>query len=392
MKKIVILGSTGSIGRSALEVIEKYGGRFRVAGLAASRNHEVLYRQAMKFKPGAVALSDPAAASVLRGRLKKKIPVYSGAEGLRRIARMSGADFVLSCIVGFAGMMPTLEAVRAGKTVGLANKEALVTAGEILKREAARCGARIIPVDSEHSAVFQCLEGRAHSVKQIILTASGGPFAGKNRKELDSVNLEEALNHPRWKMGRKITIDSATLMNKGLEVIEAHHLFAVPPEKIKVLVHPQSIVHSLVEFVDGTMLAQLSRPDMKAPIAYALSCPERLPGVIQPLELRGACLDFREPDVRAFPCLALAYRALARGGTMPAVLNAANESAVEAFLSGRLGFNDIPDIIRKTMALHRPRRLDEIDAVVEADGWARVAAGRFIERRSKRRSRFISSR
>ncbi|MDA8091671.1 MAG: 1-deoxy-D-xylulose-5-phosphate reductoisomerase [Nitrospiraceae bacterium] len=394
MKRIIILGSTGSIGKSALEVVEKYPERFKVVALAACKNHELLFEQIKKFKPEIAALSDPAAADILAA--KAGIPVLSGEEGLKTIASYAGASFVISAIVGFAGLAPTLAAIRSGKDIGLANKEALVTAGSVVMEEAGKYGVKILPVDSEHSAVFQCIDGRPgidekakHNPPfegEIILTASGGPFLGKSRKELESMTPNEAVSHPNWKMGKKISVDSATLMNKGLEVIEAHHLFQVPPERIKVLVHPQSLVHSMVEFQDGSLIAQLSVPDMKAPIAYALSYPERLKGVIPRLDLtRAGNLSFMSPDTETFPCLLYAYDAIREGGTAPAVLNAANEIAVEAFLSGAIGFNDIPVIIKNTMQSHSSKNKsknkklsDERDAV-EADSNARRSAARLVE-------------
>jgi len=375
MKRISILGSTGSIGKSALQVIEKFPERFKVVALAASRNHALLLNQIKKFAPECAALFDPLAAKRLRE--KTDIPVYEGEEGLLRAATWKGADFVLSSIVGFAGLLPTLAAIKAGKAIGLANKEVLVTAGEIVMAEAKKRNVPILPVDSEHSAIFQCMAGHGRGfLRRIILTASGGPFAGMTKRGLARVKAEDALRHPNWRMGKKITIDSATLMNKGLEVIEARHLFSLGPERIKVLIHPQSIVHSMVEFVDGSVLAQLSVPDMRAPIAYALSYPERLPDVIAPLDLgRAEGLTFSEPDMKTFPCLGYAYQALAAGGTMPAILNAANEAAVEAFLCGRIGFNNIPAIIRKVMELHGvPAPAGDLAAIIEADSFARGAA------------------
>ena len=384
VKKITILGSTGSIGKSALEVVEKYPECFKVVALAACRNHELLLEQIKKFKPEIAALSDPEAARAIEG--KAGITVLSGKEGIIKTASYEGASFVISAIVGFAGLAPTLAAIRSGKDIGLANKEALVTAGSVVMAEAAKRGVKILPVDSEHSAVFQCMDGRSGSCGQdvpfegeIILTASGGPFLGKSRKELEAVTAKEAVSHPNWKMGMKISVDSATLMNKGLEVIEAHHLFQVPPERIKVLVHPQSLVHSMVEFPDGSMIAQLSVPDMKAPIAYALSYPERLHGVIPRLDLtRSGGLSFMCPDTETFPCLLYAYEAIREGGTAPAVLNAANEVAVEAFLSGSIGFNDIPVIIKKTMQSHSSQSLPDEGAAILADFAARKSAASFV--------------
>lgn len=352
MKNIVILGSTGSIGRSALDVVARFPERFRVVGLTANRNHRLLLEQIEKFRPLAVAVPEGAAALGL-GK-SSSVEVLEGEEGLAAVASMERAAFVISAIVGHAGLGPTLAAIRAGKDVGLANKETLVVAGEIVIREAKRSGARILPVDSEHSAVFQCLEGGGRGfLKKIVLTASGGPFVGKTRQELEDMTPEDALRHPSWSMGRKITVDSATLMNKGLEVIEARYLFGVEPENIEVLIHPQSVVHSMVEFRDGSLLAQLSVPDMRGAIAYALSYPERFEAVMPSLDLAAmGSLTFGRPDLVSFPCLSYACEALREGGAMPAVLNAANEVAVEAFLEGRIGFNDIPAIIKKTMDAH----------------------------------------
>jgi 1-deoxy-D-xylulose-5-phosphate reductoisomerase len=380
MKNVVILGSTGSIGRSALDVISRNRDRFRVVGLTAHRNVELLARQVEEFGPEVTAVSDFVPTDALEAK-KPQTRVLRGEEGVREVAAWEGADFVLSAIVGSAGLLPTLDAVEAGTTVGLANKETLVAAGDIVMRAAERSGSRILPVDSEHSAVFQCLEGQDRkALRRIHLTASGGPFVGRSREELGGVTPREALNHPSWSMGRKISVDSATLMNKGLEVIEAHHLFGVGPEGIEVLVHPQSIVHSMVEFADGSCIAQLSVPDMRGAIAYALSYPERLDGVIEPLDLPAlGRLTFERPDFESFPCLSYAYEALAGGGTMPAVLNAANEVAVEGFLSGRVGFGGIPVIIKNTMNEHRREDLDGIEAVLKADSWARRRSEELLE-------------
>ncbi|TAL22456.1 MAG: 1-deoxy-D-xylulose-5-phosphate reductoisomerase [Nitrospirae bacterium] len=374
MKRITILGSTGSIGRSALEVISKRRDRFKVVGLTAGSNIRLIEEQVKTFKPEIIAVADEADA--LRLRKKLGMEVLSGASGISEVASYNRSDFVLSAIVGFAGLLPTLSAVRAGKVIGLANKESLVVAGEIVMEDAAKYGAKIIPVDSEHSAIFQCIEGRGRdSIKRIVLTASGGPFFGRTKAELSKVTPEDTLKHPNWDMGRKITIDSATLMNKGLEVIEAHHLFGFSSDKIDVLVHPQSIVHSMIEFKDRSYLAQLSVPDMKGPIAYALSYPERLENHIAALDLSMIeKLTFRKPDTECFPCLLYAYEASKEGGTMPAVLNAANEVAVDAFLQKTIGFNDIPAIIKDTMNSHRTEAVREIDAVIRADRWAREKA------------------
>ncbi len=379
MKNIVILGSTGSIGTSTLEVIDRYPDLFRVVGLAAGRNTVLLKEQIVKFGPGLAAVADAEVRNELTGSLAadgSPIDILSGPSGICEVASMKEADTVISAIVGAAGLLPTIAAIRAGKDVALANKETLVMAGDIVNAEVKNSGTKLFPVDSEHSALFQCLNGsRKRSVKRLLLTASGGPFRGRKKDELTNITAADALKHPNWQMGRKITIDSATLMNKGLEVIEAHHLFDIPLDRIDVLVHPQSIVHSIVEFTDGSCLAQLSKPDMKGPIAYALSFPERLEGVMAPLEwekLSG--LTFQPPDAETFPCLSLAYTAGAIGGTMPAVLNAANEIAVHAFLDGLTGFNDIPVIIKKTMDAHNVQEATQLDVVLEADRWARAKA------------------
>ena len=382
LKRITILGSTGSIGKSALDVVSANRERFRIVGLTAKGSVDVLLGQIKEFEPEVVAVYEREAAKELRKRTR--VPVLEGEEGVAQVAAHERADFVLSAIVGFAGLIPTLAAVRAGKTIGLANKESLVVAGELVMREAERLKVRILPVDSEHSAVFQCMEGKDF-IKRIILTASGGPFLGKTKKELSAVKPEDALRHPNWSMGKKITIDSATLMNKGFEVIEAHHLFRLDAGRIDVLVHPESIVHSIVEFVDGSSVAHLSAPDMKAPIAYALSYPERLAGVIPPLDLtKVGSLTFKSPNNDIFPCLSYAYEALKAGGTMPAVLNASNEAAVEAFLSEKIGFTDIPAIIKATLDSYNDSygraKISDIEAVKEADKWARRRAAEAISR------------
>jgi 1-deoxy-D-xylulose-5-phosphate reductoisomerase len=384
MKNIVILGSTGSIGRNALNVIEKHPDLFRVAGLTAWRNSDLLIDQIIKFSPGTVAVADSCLAAEIRSKLADHhaLPeILCGIEGTSEVAGIAEADTVISAIVGSAGLIPTLTAVRKGKNVALANKETLVVAGHIFNEEVKKSGSRLLPVDSEHSALFQCINGcKKESIRRLILTASGGPFFGRTAADLKNIRPADALRHPNWQMGKKITIDSATLMNKGLEVIEAHYLFGIPAEKISVLVHPQSIVHSLVEFLDGSCLAQLSNPDMKGPIAYALSYPERLDNVMEPLDwekLSG--LTFKRPDTVTFPCLSLAYHALKCGGTMPAVLNAANETAVHAFLNGTIGFNDIPVIIEKTMTAHNTETATDIELLIGVDEWARKKAEEFIK-------------
>ncbi|TAN45114.1 MAG: 1-deoxy-D-xylulose-5-phosphate reductoisomerase [Nitrospirae bacterium] len=382
MKRITVLGSTGSIGRSTLDVVSAFPDRFGVFGLTAGNNTGLLLAQIKKFSPKFVAVPEKAACELLRKELRGlQTEILCGIEGINTLAGMPEAEVVISAIVGGAGLLPTLSAVKAGKTVGIANKETLVMAGDIVISEAKRSGAVLIPVDSEHSAVFQCLGSyEKRSVRKLVLTASGGPFEGKKKNELEAVTLEDALKHPNWSMGRKITIDSATLMNKGLEVIEAHHLFAFPPDKVDVLIHPQSIIHSMVEFADGTFIAQLSRPDMKAPIAYAMSYPERLDNVITQIGWETLQpLTFRKPDTDTFPCLGLAYDALGEGGTMPAVLNAANEVAVQAFLDRGIGFMEIPAIIKKVMDAHKVKPASDLDGIMEADAWARKNAAKEIE-------------
>jgi 1-deoxy-D-xylulose-5-phosphate reductoisomerase len=332
-----------------------------------------------------VAVADPESCSSLKKELSGcsiTLDVLCGIEGVCTVAAMSDADTVISAIVGSAGLLPTLAAVKEGKIVALANKETLVMAGDIVNAEVKKSGARLLPVDSEHSALFQCMNGcRKDSVRRLILTASGGPFFGRKAEELADIAASDALRHPNWQMGRKISIDSATLMNKGLEVIEARALFDIPLDKIDVLVHPQSVVHSIVEFTDGSCLAQLSKPDMKGPIAYALSYPERLNEVMEPLAWEKlSALTFHQPDTAAFPCLLLAYAAAEKGGTMLAVLNAANEVAVHAFLDGLIGFTDIPAIINKVMNSHEVKEARQIDIVLEADRWARIKAAEVLKK------------
>ena len=385
MKRITILGSTGSIGRNALEIVSSHRNRFKVVVLTAGNNIDLLEKQIKSFSPEVVAIADETAAMKLQKRIGKKhaspLQILSGQDGIAEAAIYKDSDFVLSAIVGAAALVPTISAIRSGKAIGLANKEALVMAGRIMTKESKKYKARILPVDSEHSAIFQCIEGhRKSDVKRIILTASGGPFAGKDINELNDITPEDALKHPRWKMGKKITIDSATLMNKGLEVIEAHYLFGLSSQRIDVLIHPQSIVHSMVEFNDRSCIAQLSIPDMKGPISYALSYPERLDDVISGLDLdRIESLTFKKPDNKCFPCLSYAYTAIEAGGTMPSVLNAANEVAVNAFLKGIIRFTEIPVIIRKTMAHHTVMPDTELDVVMEADRWARKKAEEVIK-------------
>ncbi len=381
MKRLSILGSTGSIGKNTLEVISGHADRFRVAALAARNNIGELESQIKAFRPDVVAVLDEPAAEDLK---KKGLPVdvLAGEEGIVRAAVLEGVDMVVSAIAGSAGLVPTHAAIQAGKDIALATKETLVMAGDIIMSEASEKGVSIIPVDSEHSAVFQCLDGRdMNEVERLILTASGGAFLRSSVSELESVTPSDALQHPNWDMGRKITIDSATMMNKGLEVIEACWLFNMPFEKIDVLLHPQSIIHSMVEFIDGSVIAQMSVPDMKGPIAYALSYPGRLGDILPPLKLAEIReLTFEEPDHSKYPALSLTYEALRAGGTMPCVLNAANEVAVEAFLEERIPFTGITGVVSDTMAEHRVLKARNIEEVLNVSEWARHKAREIIGR------------
>jgi len=391
MKRIAILGSTGSIGRSTLSVAESYPDRFQIVTLAAGSNLEAAFEQALRWRPRVISMAAEADADTLRARLKKErlgeVEVVHGAAGTVRVATHAEVDFVVSAIVGVAGLEATYEAVRAGKVVGLANKECLVAAGELITVEARRQGKPLLPIDSEHNAVHQCLRGgRMDEVERIWLTASGGPFLNLPHSEFASITVEQALKHPTWKMGRRITIDSATLMNKGFEVIEACRLFHIPPAKVEVIVHPQSTIHSMVEFVDGSLLAQISVTDMRLPILYALTYPERIPSDLRFAVSDLRHLDFCPPDLKKFPCLRLAYEAAEAGGAKTVALNAADEVAVAAFLAGSIGFNDIPRIIEDVLAGTNSGKLESIREVLEADAEARrlaqrhVADGKKIER------------
>ena len=382
MKRLSLLGSTGSIGVNTLSLVSHFPERFCVVGLAAGTNLSLLTRQIKKFKPQAVSVGTATLAKKLNHLLprKGKPAIFHGDEGLSTIASIKEADIVVSAVVGSAGLMPTYTAIKAGKHIALANKEALVMAGKIMMKEAKNKKVHIVPVDSEHSAIFQSLQGHSKKhLQNIILTASGGPFLSYSFKKLATVTPTQALHHPNWKMGKKVTVDSASLMNKGLEVIEAKWLFDVPSEKIKVYIHPQSIVHAMVEYIDGSVIAQLSNPDMRGPISYALSYPERVPAAIPPLNLlKIGRLDFIPPNTKKFPALTLAYRALEDGETLPAVLNAANEVAVSAFLNNKIGFTDIPSIVEKTMDLHIPKRVSSIEDVLLTDRWARHTADKIV--------------
>ena len=373
MKKIAILGSTGSIGTSSLEVIAELSDQFTVTYLTAHKNIDLLRKQIDRFRPKGVVVHEDCSASVLRNLMNGSTEVLTGEEGLEEIVGRDDVDLVISSLVGFAGLKPTIEAIRHGKTVALANKETLVVAGAIITKMLKEHGVRLIPIDSEHSAVLQCLAGEnIASVARLILTASGGPFLNTPEQELENVTAEQALKHPNWKMGNKITIDSATLMNKGLEVIEAHWLFNLPPERIDVVIHPQSIIHSMVEFVDGSIKAQLGVPDMKIPIQYALTYPDRRPSSYERIDFsRLREMTFLKPDRSKFRCLDLAYRCLGMGGTAPAVLNAANEVAVENFLNGTIRFTDIPRLIEAALEQHRLVTDPDLSDITEADRWTR---------------------
>ena len=376
MKNVVLLGSTGSIGTSTVKVAEDLPDRIRLLGLAAGNNLELLLQQTRKHRPEAISIADPARARELRDSLGTTCEVFSGTDGLLRLATLPGADIVLIAIVGTAGLQPALAAIRAGKDIAVASKEILVMAGEIVMSEARKHGVRVLAVDSEHSAIFQCLDGKpSSSVRKLWLTASGGPFRTAPKEEFPGLTVERALKHPSWVMGRKITIDSATLFNKGLEMIEARWLFDVEMARVGVLVHPQSVVHSMVEFVDGSLLAQLSTPDMCLPIQYALTYPDRAPSARVHTDFaRLGSLTFEAPDLERFPSLDLARRAGEAGGTLPAVLNAANEVAVEAFVNQRINFPQITETVRRTMGAHKGVSHPTLPQILEADAWARHEA------------------
>jgi 1-deoxy-D-xylulose-5-phosphate reductoisomerase len=386
MKHLAILGSTGSIGRSTLSVVESFPDRFQVATLAAGRNLDLAFDQAQRWRPQIISVATESDAAILKSKLNStSTEVVSGPEGAVRVATHPDADFVVSAIVGVAGLEATYEAVRAGKTVGLANKECLVAAGELITAEARRQGKPLLPIDSEHNAVHQCLRGgRMHEVRRIWLTASGGPFLNTPKSEFADITIEQALNHPTWKMGNRITIDSATLMNKGFEVIEACRLFNLPPEQISVIVHPQSTIHSLVEFVDGSILAQLSVTDMRLPILYALTYPDRIASDLNfnLSDLRH--LDFSPPDVEKFPCLRLAYGAAKAGGGKTVALNAADEVAVSAFLDGSIRFQEIPAVIDEVVSETPLGSLESIREVLAVDHSARARAREKVAGMSKK--------
>ena len=377
MRSIALLGSTGSIGVNTLDLVRRFPDRFKIVGMVAGENLKLLAAQIKEFSPRCVAIKNEKDVPRLRKLLgAKRTEICWGVNGATNISTATEVDVVLAAIVGGAGLVPTLQAVQAGKEVALANKEALVMAGEIFVNEAKRANTRLFPVDSEHSAIFQCLQGnRRDEVDKLILTASGGPFLRTPLNRLRHVTISQALKHPNWKMGRKITIDSATMMNKGLEVVEAHWEFDVEPSRIDVVIHPQSVVHSMVRYQDGTIIAQLGMADMRIPIAYALAYPHRLDGGWKPLEMTDhEELNFLPVDKKRYPALGLAYHALKLGGTMPAVLNAANEIAVDAFLAGKIGFREIHRIIEKTMQGHSPQQARNVEDVLEVDRWAKERA------------------
>lgn len=378
VKRISILGSTGSVGTQTLDVISRYPDAFRVEALAAGKNIEELLKQIKTFKPAVVSVESKQLADQLKPNVPSDTRVLYGDEGLIEVAAHTDADFVVSAMVGSIGLAPTLAAIKAGKHIGLANKETLITAGHIVTSLAEQHEVALIPIDSEHSAIFQCLNGEDRStIKKITLTASGGSFRDRTRAELDQVTVEQALQHPNWSMGAKITIDSATMANKGLEVMEAHWLFGLPYEQIDVLIHPESIVHSFVEYKDSSVIAQLGLPDMRVPIQYALTYPDRMQAPAPSLDLaKVGALHFREMDYDRFRCLKLAYDSGKQGGTAPTVFNAANEVAVARFLAGEISFLHIEDIIERVLNSHVPTASPTLELIMETDRWAREAARR----------------
>jgi 1-deoxy-D-xylulose-5-phosphate reductoisomerase len=376
MKNISILGSTGSIGTQALDIISRFPDEFNVVGLSTNGNIEMLKNQIDKFKPKEVCVADEKKADILKSKVS--IPVHEGAKGLIEIAGLDASDTVLNALVGASGLIPTLHAIRNKKHIALANKETLVIGGNIVMKEAKKNKVTIMPVDSEHSAVFQCLQGESYqNVERLILTCSGGPFKGRKRTELKDVSIEQVLKHPKWDMGKKITVDSATLMNKGFEVIEASYLFNFPPEKIKVIIHPQAIIHSMVEFKDGSVIAQMADPDARLPIQYALCYPRRIKRVIK--QIRFGDLSFEEPDTETFPCLEYATEALKTGGSMPCVLNAANEISVTSFLNREIPYLAISEIIKKVMHSHKIVVNPSLHDLTELDNKTRVTTREIIK-------------
>lgn len=390
MRGICVLGSTGSIGVSTLDVVARHPKKYRVVALAANRNVDALYRQCLVHRPDYAVMVDAAQAEELVLRLKSSpaaaVRVLSGKKALEEVVSLEEVDSVMAAIVGAAGLLPTLAAAKAGKRVLLANKEALVMSGSLFMEEITRSGAQLLPIDSEHNAIFQCMPANykagvnTREARRILLTASGGPFRNTPLEQLPNVTPEQAVAHPNWSMGKKISVDSATMMNKGLELIEASLLFDMPPEKIQVVLHPQSVIHSMVDYVDGTVLAQMGNPDMRIPIAHALAWPERFESGAEPLDIFGvSSLDFEPPEEARFPCLKLAYAAMGAGGIMPTVLNASNEVAVEAFLTRRILFTDIARLIASCMDKFAPERADTLETVLDADARARAVSDRLID-------------
>lgn len=380
MKSISILGSTGSLGTQTLDIVRTYPDKFKVSALSANRNAELLVEQAKEFCPELVCIAEESLCGYVKSALDgMPVRVVTGSEGLNEVASIDSADMIINNLVGSVGLVPTLSAIQSKKTLGLANKESLVVGGELVMEAARENGVSILPIDSEHSAIFQCIRDERKALKRIILTASGGPFIDCSFEEMNTATPEMALAHPNWEMGKKITIDSATFMNKGFEVIEAHFLFDIDLASIDVLVHRQSIVHSMVEFIDGSVLAQLGVADMRLPIQFAMTYPERMESLTETLDLASiGTLTFEEPQVDRFPCLALAYDALEIGGTMPAVLNAVNEVAVQSFLDGKIGFLDIPRIIEHIMGKHNSVARPSLEEILEADRWAREVSSEHI--------------
>lgn len=376
-KRLALLGSTGSIGTSTIEVVRHLRDQAEIVALAAGSNIDLLIKQAQELRPKMVALFDASKADTLRKALPG-VEIVTGMEGLEAVATHPDADMVISAISGTTGLQPTIAAIQAGKDVGLANKEALVSGGELVMGLVEKHGVKLLPIDSEHSALFQCLHGEnPETVRKLILTASGGPFRGWKREQLEAITVEQALNHPTWSMGAKVTIDSSTLMNKGLEVIEAHWLFGMPPEKIDVIVHPQSIVHSLVEFVDNSLLAQVGEPSMKTPIQYAITYPERKPGSLKPFSFT-TLLEFTPPQRDLFPCLDLAYRAIKTGKSLPCYMNAANEVLVERFLKKEIRWTEISALLQKLMEQHTPISVTTLEEILAVDAQARREGAKVV--------------
>ena len=381
LKRFIVLGSTGSIGTSSLDVVSSNPDSFAVAGLAAGRSSEAIIQQILRFRPEAVSLRDPQAVREVRERAGGITRVYEGIRGMLEMIRTLEADAVVNGLVGSAGMLPTITALESGKDVLLANKETMVMAGLLVMDAARRTGYRIVPIDSEMSAIYQCLKGERHeTIRRLVLTASGGPFVDYTREQLENVTLAQALNHPTWAMGAKNTIDSATMMNKGLEVIEASHMFDIPGDRIDVTIHRSSLTHSFVEFIDGSLLSQVSKPDMRLAIQYAMTDPKRKPSPYGGLDFtRPFSMTFEPPDTGRFPCLALAYEALARGGSAPAAMNGANERAVEAFMEGKLPFMGIPSVIRRVVEEHEFRDNPTIEELIATDDWAKGSVEKILE-------------